>query len=138
MQAILNEDKRAIQRLVTERNSKKARLEEKIASILDPFFWYDKNSGGTTHPVGQKMANPYGLHDIYGNVSEWVQDEYAQEWPTDREITDYQGPSRGSGRVIRGGTFGSTAEVCRSAGRRNDSANSTSGGLGFRLVLSPE
>ena len=66
---------------------------EEAARQLDAYAWFGNNSGSSTHPVGQKKANPYGLYDIYGNVNELVQDWYAKKLPTDREIRDYRGPS---------------------------------------------
>ena len=77
---------------------------------LNSVAWYSENSGGTTHPVGQKAPNELGLYDMSGNVFEWCQrcDSYSsgsQRNPT--------GPSSGSGRVFRGGSWASTADYCR-------------------------
>jgi formylglycine-generating enzyme required for sulfatase activity len=114
------------------------------ARQLDVYAWFEDNSGEKTHPVGQKKPNPYGLYDVYGNVIEWVQDWY-EELPQDREIRDYRGPANGSGRVTRGGSWGDSAEHCRSAYRRRYTPAKRDYqydyrhiGIGFRLALSPE
>ena len=105
---------------------------------LSDYAWFDKNSGGSTHPVGQKKPNPYGLYDIYGNVCEWVEDWY-EDLPESREITDYRGPASGSFRVSRGGSCDNRAEGCRSANRYADTLGIRSDNpTGFRLALSPE
>jgi formylglycine-generating enzyme required for sulfatase activity len=122
---------------------------EDAARQLDAYAWFNMNSGETTHPVGQKKPNPYGLYDVYGNVSEWVQDWNGQR-PQDREITDYRGPANGTSRVLRGGGWNNSAKDCRSAssGGRMP-ADDTSrwpfevvgndfSSIGFRLALSPE
>jgi formylglycine-generating enzyme required for sulfatase activity len=96
------------------------------------------DSGNTTHPVGQKKPNPYGLYDIYGNVFEWVQDWYEEKLPTDREIKDYRGPAQGSDRVVRGGSWGAGAEDCRSASRSGRAPYDRRDPLGLRLALSSE
>ncbi len=71
------------------------------------YAWFDKNSGGTTHPVGEKPANPFGLFDMHGNVWEWCAD-----------AVDGRGvPTAGVNRVIRGGSFGVPAWWLRSAAR---------------------
>ena len=82
---------------------------------LDEIAWHQANSGGSTHPVGQKQANAWGLHDMLGNVNEWTGDWY-RRYPSG-SVTDPQGPSTGSSRVLRGGSFSSGAKSVRSADR---------------------
>ena len=84
-------------------------------SRLDDFGWFGDWEGGGTHPVGQKRANAWGLYDMHGNVSEWCND-YVGDYRKD-EVTDPQGPSEGSSRVIRGGSWSRPAEECPSAQR---------------------
>jgi formylglycine-generating enzyme required for sulfatase activity len=86
--------------------------------------WFDGNSGDRTHPVGQKVANAFGLYDMHGNVWEWCQDWYGS-YITD-DATDPGGPQRGSLRVLRGGSWSNNASYCPAF------ADSS---LGFRLVL---
>ena len=102
---------------------------------LSKYGWYNGNSGKTTHPVGQKLPNAWGLYDVYGNILEWVQDRFG-DYSVAAEI-DPKGPPSGSGRVIRGGSFNSSAEYCRSANRYIFSPDYRFGNLGFRLALSP-
>ena len=83
---------------------------------LDAIGWYDGNSGSETHPVSQKAANAWGLYDMLGNVWEWCSDWYG-DYPTG-SVMDPTGPSSGSGRVFRGGSWGFGARYARSAFRR--------------------
>ena len=99
---------------------------------LDEIAWHKANSGLTLHPVGEKRANAWGLHDMLGNVFEWTADWYG-EYPSGL-VTDPQGPSTGSRRVKRGGGWGSTAGDVRSADRNSHAPGRHSFGLGFRLV----
>ena len=102
------------------------------ARQLGEYAWYRDNAGGKTHPVGQKKPNAWGLHDMYGNVWEWVQDWYA-DYAAGSAVNP-AGPSSGSGRVIRGGSWGAGAGYCRSAYRGRDAPGDRDGDLGFRLL----
>ncbi len=92
------------------------------ASQLGEYAWYDGNSGQTTHPVGQKKPNGWGLYDMAGNVWEWTDSWY---------------DSSRSRRVIRGGSWDFTAVHCRSAFRGYYHPGSRIGIIGFRLVFVP-
>lgn len=81
---------------------------------LDATAWYNAPTAGTPHPVGGKLPNPWGLHDIAGNVFEWCHDW----WTTGvSDEIDPAGPDSGTTRVLRGGAFGTAADYLRSARR---------------------
>ena len=114
-------------------------LEEKYAGgdDLDRLGWYLANSVDRTHQVGTKAANGLGIYDMSGNVWEWCSDRYASDYydssPTDNPL----GPSTGSHRVIRGGSWASYAQGCRAAYRGHDGPGFRGYSLGFRLAFSP-
>lgn len=103
------------------------------ATELKNYAWYDENSEDRTRAVGLKEPNPWGLYDIYGNVGEWVLDEYHSSYnkaPTDgSEWTG--GVDR---RVFRGGSWASDDVNCRSADRDEISPGSRKEEIGFRVV----
>jgi eukaryotic-like serine/threonine-protein kinase len=101
---------------------------------LGDYAWYDKNSQKTTHPVGEKKPNQFGLYDIHGNVGEWCLDWYSGFYPGGN-VSHPTGPSRGDGRVFRGGGWDYDASSCRSAYREYISPVQTRSYLGFRIVL---
>jgi len=102
---------------------------------LDRIAWYRENSGGGTHPVGGKAANPFGLHDMLGNLWEWCEDRYVpyQAVP----VVDPPLPDSGIDRVIRSGCWNSRAAGVRAALRNWSLPDSRDVGLGFRLARGP-
>jgi formylglycine-generating enzyme required for sulfatase activity len=96
--------------------------------------WFEKNAAQFAHEVGRKKANPWGLFDMHGNEWEWCRDCYAQELSGGM---DPQGPSGGPNRVVRGGSWSTTAGSCRSANRNWDTPNDSIVNLGFRIAAVP-
>jgi formylglycine-generating enzyme required for sulfatase activity len=106
---------------------------------LTSYAWCFENSGFTTHPVGQKLPNPWGLYDMHGNVFEWCQDCWSDNLPGGIAV-DPQGPASGSLGVARGGDWGFWLAgdwYCRSAFRNDFDPDIRGRGFGFRVVLAP-
>ncbi len=101
-------------------------------SQIGDYAWYLENSGGNSHPVGQKKPNPWGFYDMHGNVREWCQDYHGKLAHV--SVTDPMGPKSGSYRVSRGGGWGSGAGYCRSSDRRWPKPTSSDYYLGFRVA----
>jgi eukaryotic-like serine/threonine-protein kinase len=105
---------------------------------LGEYAWYNKNSEGTTHPVGEKKQNDWGLYDMHGNVWEWCRDRYEKKYYNDPKAGDNpEGPVNGSLRVLRGGGWRFSAEFCRSAIRDRGDPAFAFDSLGFRVVRRP-
>lgn len=102
---------------------------------LDDTGWYCGNSGWDTHPVGLKTQNAWDIYDMHGNVYEWCQDWYGS-YPTS-SLLDPEGPASGFRKVMRGGSWFSSAKACRLATRLHMSPNSKSAFMGFRVVICP-
>jgi formylglycine-generating enzyme required for sulfatase activity len=106
---------------------------------LGVYAWFDGNAGNRTHPVGQKQPNPWGFHDLHGNVAEWCNDRFDASAYAEGAAQDPRGPATGGqGRVVRGGSWKSAAAGCRSAGRAGDQSVLdtclASDALGFRCA----
>jgi sulfatase modifying factor 1 len=103
---------------------------------LGDVAWYGDNSGSKTHPVAQKDDNAWGLYDMSGNVWEWVWDWYDSDYYQSSSSTDPVGPSTGSNRVRRGGSWGGSPSLARVAYRSYVAPSSRYGDLGLRLARS--
>jgi hypothetical protein len=97
---------------------------------LDEIAWYNGNSGGETHDVGGKKANAWGLHDMLGNVLEWVEDFFG-EYPAEA-VTDPQGPGTGTSRVLRGGSWNYNPRYARASYRFRYAPDVQNYSFGFR------
>jgi formylglycine-generating enzyme required for sulfatase activity len=100
---------------------------------LGEYAWYSSNDGQKTHPVGEKKPSVWGLYDMHGNVWEWCADWYGGY--DSGVVTDPVGPSTGSGRVLRGGSWLGSATGCRSALRYGLPPSGRRDRIGFRVVL---
>jgi formylglycine-generating enzyme required for sulfatase activity len=108
-------------------------------NLVGNIAWYNANSNGQTRPVGGKLANGYGLHDMSGNVWEWVNDWFGDTYYSSSPQNNPTGPASGSYRVLRGGAWGSTTNSLRASYRDHDSPDSAYyyGFFGFRVARAP-
>ena len=106
--------------------------------------WFDDNSKGQTHDVGEKPANAWGLYDVHGNVWEWTasrwKDDYSQQadgLTVDPNLApaDLAEPLPRALRVVRGGSYGNSALLARSAYRSHRNPRHRFWSLGFRVLL---
>ena len=112
---------------------------------LGHYAWFADNSGARTHIVGEKKPNAWGLHDMYGNVSQWCEDVYSETYYAQSPAVDPTGPpSPGQDvkRVLRGGNWKATAPACRVTYRRGERTGNTDACFhtaycGFRCVRRP-
>jgi len=104
---------------------------------LGEYAWFDANSGREFHVVGEKKPNPWGLYDIYGNVSEWCVD-FRASYPGEAQ-TDPIGvtPMGRPVRTYRGGGYEKAGEHCGSTIRHFSTASTRHNSLGMRVVVAP-
>ena len=103
-----------------------------VLAVLDVVGWYCGNADSTTHPVGVRAANAWGLFDMHGNVWEWVWDTGAS-YPSGA-VTDPIGPDTGDERISRGGSYHNPPNNCRAAVRSFDGPAEVFKDTGLRLV----
>jgi formylglycine-generating enzyme required for sulfatase activity len=112
-------------------------------TLVGNIAWFSGNNGASGTPtygtkaVGQKLANGFGLHDMSGNVNEWVSDWYSSTYYASSPSSNPTGPATGSDRVLRGGYWDFNSRTERSSSRNDNSPVFTSRAYGFRVAKTP-
>ncbi|MBX3239213.1 MAG: formylglycine-generating enzyme family protein [Chitinophagaceae bacterium] len=104
---------------------------------IDEVGWHAGNSERHPHPVGEKEPNELGLYDMTGNMWEWCQDRYTKFYYEENIKYSPEGPSEGSGRVRRGGSWFTSARNCRTSARSSVKEDYKDNSITFRLAQYP-
>ncbi|HEX4131867.1 MAG TPA: SUMF1/EgtB/PvdO family nonheme iron enzyme [Pirellulales bacterium] len=102
-------------------------------ALLDRYGWFQKNSDKQAQPVGKKLANPFGLFDMHGNVLEWCQDMFDVNLYANSPVDD-PFPTSGYNHLRRGGCWAYPPNDCRSALRASAGAHTRYSFYGFRVL----
>lgn len=103
--------------------------------VLQYIAWFNRNSNDHQHPVGKKRSNELGIHDMTGNVEEWTNDWYGKDYFSRRDVNDPQGPSGGTSKVVRGGSWQSEKDEVSVTRRAAYTPDTKAVSLGFRLAM---
>jgi formylglycine-generating enzyme required for sulfatase activity len=106
-------------------------------ALLVNIAWTSANSGNRTRPVGQKLGNALGLHDMHGNVWEWVSDYYSSGYYAVSPESNPTGPASGGNRAFRGGRWFNDSYFCRTSFREDIWPDYADGAGGFRVARNP-
>lgn len=105
--------------------------------LAGDYAWFEANSNGKTHPVGEKTANPWGLYDMTGNVWEWVEDAWRENYmdvACDGSTSDGETEGDLVRHVLRGGSWNQGPQVVRSSNRYRGKPSLQNDLIGFRLA----
>ncbi|MGL4555637.1 MAG: SUMF1/EgtB/PvdO family nonheme iron enzyme [Gemmataceae bacterium] len=109
------------------------------AAVLEEAGWCSYSgvwdAAGGTIPVGSLRPNPFGLHDMHGNLWEWCRDVYDAGYYAESPARDPSGPRRGREHVVRGGSWRGGPWFCRSSERRALSPTTREENVGFRVAV---
>lgn len=107
-------------------------------ALLPVHAWITENAGVVTHPVGQKKPNAWGIYDTSGNVREWTQDWYDDDYYRKSPVRDPKGPATGYGKAYRGGSKDGSVFPTRSSYRWRETPDTKEQNLGFRIIMERE